>query len=243
MSIVSKKGDAGHWISFSDIMTGLMVIFMFIAISYMLEVQKEQDERDEIFKEFKQTKEDLYNELNNEFKNDFAKWEVELDRDLSIKFVNPDVLFNEGQHAIPYKFSILLEDFLPRYFNILLKDTFRDKIAEIRIEGHTDMVPTSSWEIPYIGNLKLSQMRSVSVMNHFISSGFYKGLEEQDRWWLLFNLTANGMSYGKTLDSDKNFSYETNKPVNEDFSRRVEFRIVTTSEEVVERVLEDIETK
>ncbi|PCJ67365.1 MAG: hypothetical protein COA58_03325 [Bacteroidetes bacterium] len=243
MSIISKKGDSNHWISFSDVMTGLMVIFMFIAISYMLEAQKKQDERDEIFKEFKQTKEDLYNELNDEFKNDFQEWKVVLDKDLSIKFINPDVLFKAGQSTIPYKFSNLLDDFLPRYFNILLKDTFRDKIAEIRIEGHTDMTPTNSWEIPYIGNLKLSQMRSASVMNQFISSPFYSSLLAKDRSWLQFNLTANGMSYGKTLDADKGFTYDTKNPVNKTFSRRVEFRIVTTSDKVVEKVLEEINNK
>ena len=32
-----------HWISISDMMAGLMVIFLFIAISYMLHVQAEKE--------------------------------------------------------------------------------------------------------------------------------------------------------------------------------------------------------
>ena len=69
-----KESSDNNWISFSDIMTVLMIIFLFISISYMMQVKKEQATRDEIFKEFKATKEELYNELNTVFKNDFQKW-------------------------------------------------------------------------------------------------------------------------------------------------------------------------
>ncbi len=93
MNTGKPNSNDSNWISFSDIMTGLMVIFMFIAISYIVEVQKKQQERDIIFEEFKATKEQLYAELEKEFKDDFKDWEVELDKDLSIKFTNPDVLF------------------------------------------------------------------------------------------------------------------------------------------------------
>ena len=33
-----------HWVSISDVMAGLMVIFLFIAISYMLNVRLQADE-------------------------------------------------------------------------------------------------------------------------------------------------------------------------------------------------------
>jgi len=45
-SLSGKKSSDGesNWISFSDVMTGLMVVFMFIALSYIMEVQKKQNE-------------------------------------------------------------------------------------------------------------------------------------------------------------------------------------------------------
>lgn len=241
MAFGKSNSNESNWISFSDIMTGLMVIFMFIAISYLVEAQKNQQERDIIFEEFKATKEQLYAELEKEFKDDFKDWEVELDKDLSIKFTNPDVLFPSGKSEITPNFANILNDFLPRYFDILLQLKYKDKIAEIRIEGHTDMVPVSNSDIPYIGNLELSQQRSTSVMKYLISSDYYKSLEENRRWWLLFNLTANGLSYGRTVDSNKKFTYISKNKVNNEFSRRVEFRIITSSENLVERVLEEIE--
>lgn len=240
MALGKSNSNESNWISFSDIMTGLMVIFMFIAISYIVEVQKKQQERDIIFEEFKATKEQLYAELQKEFKDDFKRWEVELDKDLSIKFTNPDVLFKSGKSDIRPNFAAILNEFLPRYFQILLQPKYKDKIAEIRIEGHTDMVPVSNSDIPYIGNLKLSQQRSTSVMEYFISSDYYKSLDEDRRWWLLFNFTANGLSYGRTVDYNKEYTYISKNKVNNEFSRRVEFRIITTSENLVERVLKEI---
>lgn len=240
MAFGKSNSNESNWISFSDIMTGLMVIFMFIAISYIVEVQKKQQERDIIFEEFKATKEELYAELEKEFKDDFKDWEVELDKDLSIKFTNPDVLFQSGKSDIRPNFANILNEFLPRYFDILLQPKYKDKIAEIRIEGHTDMVPVSKSDIPYIGNLELSQQRSTSVMKYFISSDYYKSLEENRRWWLLFNFTANGLSYGRTVDDNKEYTYVSKNKVNNEFSRRVEFRIITSSENLVERVLKEI---
>tara|TARA_B110000908_G_C10183316_1_gene416793 strand:+ start:600 stop:1316 length:717 start_codon:yes stop_codon:yes gene_type:complete len=236
-----KESSDNNWISFSDIMTVLMIIFLFISISYMMQVKKEQATRDEIFKEFKATKEELYNELNTVFKNDFQKWEVQLDKDLSIKFTNPDVLFLSGRTNIRPYFLGILDEFLPKYFDVILQEKYKDKISEIRIEGHTDMTPVSRSEIPYIGNLILSQQRSTAVMEHFIRSKYYKSLQEHKRWWLLFNFTANGLSYGRTLDDNREYTYNTKNDVNKEFSRRVEFRIITTSDKLIDKVLKELE--
>ena len=231
-----------NWISFSDIMTGLMIIFMFISISYILEVQKKQSERDEIFKEFKETKEALYNELNETFLDDFQKWEVEFDKDLSIKFTNPDVLFESGSTIIRPYFSEILESFFPRYFSILLQEKYKDKIAEIRIEGHTDKIPAPNFDKdPYIGNIILSQLRSAEVLKFFRKMEYYSDLtgfnEERIQFWL----TANGLSYGRTLDKNKQLTAISKKEVDNEFSRRVEFRIVTTSDELIKRVLKEMQ--
>ncbi len=238
---MSEKSD-NNWISFSDIMTVLMVVFLFIAISYILEVQKKQAERDEIFEEFKATKEELYNELDSVFKADFEKWEVKLDKDLSIKFTNPDVLFASGKKDIKPKFDTILQSFLPRYFGVLLQEKYKDKISEIRIEGHTDAVPAPEYDAdPYIGNIILSQLRSTEVLKYFRNMNYYSTLSKLDEKKLQFWLTANGLSYGRTLDDNKELTILTGNPANNKFSRRVEFRIITTSEKLVDRVLKEME--
>ncbi|MDR2884315.1 MAG: OmpA family protein [Deferribacteraceae bacterium] len=238
---MNKKSNDNYWVSLSDIMTGLMVIFLFIAISYIVEVQKEQNARDELFAEFQLTKENLYNELNEKFKDDFQDWKVELDKNLSIKFTNPDVLFRFGSNQIEPKFMAILDEFLPKYFDIILQDKYRERIAEIRIEGHTDMAPVKNTPDPYIGNVILSQQRSAEVLKYFRNMPYYKKLSDINKQQLLFWLTANGLSYGKTLDDNKQLTAVSKMPVNNAYSRRVEFRIVTTSESLVEKVIEQLE--
>ena len=239
---MAKKSSADNsWISFSDIMTGLMVIFLFISVSYIVEVQKKQRERDALFITFEKTKKQLYAELEDEFINDFTDWQVELDKDLSIKFTNPNVLFLSGRAEIRPNFETILNEFLPRYFNILLKPEYQDKISEIRIEGHTDIVPAPQFDSdPYIGNIKLSQMRSAEVLKYFRKMDYFQNLSKSDEQKLQFWLTANGLSYGRTLDNNKQLSAISGNIVNNDYSRRVEFRIVTTSETLVEQVLKEI---
>lgn len=239
--MATTKGGDNYWISLSDIMTGLMVIFMFIAISYIIEVQKKQKQRDIIFEEFKATKEELYAELKNEFKDDFKQWQVELDKDLSIKFTNPDVLFESGETTIRPYFASILDKFLPRYFNVLLQDKYKDKIAEIRIEGHTDTVPLYKYDKdPYIANVVLSQLRATEVLKYFRKMDYYKKLSVESKLRLQFLITANGLSYGRTLDDDRQLTYNSQKPINNAFSRRVEFRIITTSEKLVQKVIDEL---
>ena len=236
-----NKGNESNWRSFSDIMTGLMVIFMFIDISYINEVEKKQQQRDIIFEEFKATKEELFSELENSFKDDFNEWEVELDKDLSIKFTNPEVLFESGQTSIRPYFSTILNDFLPRYFDILLQDKYEDKIIEVRIEGHTDAVPAPLFDRdPYIGNIKLSQQRSANVLKYFRLMDYYQNLNSSKEQRLQFWLTANGLSYGRTLDENKELTAISGKSVNNSYSRRVEFRIITSSENLVDKVIKEL---
>ncbi|WP_040671239.1 OmpA/MotB family protein [Nitritalea halalkaliphila] len=240
----STKTEESNWVSFSDIMTGLMVIFMFIAISYILEVQKRQEERNELFEEFQATKESLYFALDSAFRDDFKKWKVELDKDLSIKFTNPEVLFASGQTDIRPYFREILDEFLPRYFDIILQKKYVDRISEVRIEGHTDQVPAFNFDAdPYIGNIKLSQLRSAQVLKHFRNMPYFKTLPDESVSLLQYWLTANGLSYGRTLDDNKRLTSESGMPANNEFSRRVEFRIVTTSDKLVEKVIQELREK
>jgi len=237
-----KESSDNNWISFSDIMTVLMIIFLFISISYMMQVKKEQAQRDEIFEEFKATKEELYNELNSVFKDDFQKWEVQLGKDLSIKFTNPDVLFQSGKTNIRPYFSSILNEFLPKYFDIILQEKYRDKISEIRVEGHTDDVPAPNYDKdPYIANTLLSQKRSAEVIKFFRQMDYFKQLPPEKTVLIEFLLTANGLSYGRTVDKNGELTIISKKPIDNEKSRRVEFRIITTSDNLIEKVLKELE--
>lgn len=235
---MSKKES--FWIPYADLMTVLMVIFLFISLSYMGLVQYQKKQQDKIFEEYKQTKENLYNELRETFKDDFQRWDLELDKDLSIKFTNPNVLFQSGKSDITPVFQVILSDFFPKYLTVIMQDKYKGKIAEIRIEGHTDDVPINITNDPYIDNVQLSQDRSRHVLQFLRSLPAYKNISLEKEQLLQFWLTANGLSYGRTLDRNKKLTYISKNSIDKEKSRRVEFRIVTTSDVLVEQVIEQL---
>jgi len=82
--------------------------------------------------------------------------------------------------------------------------------------------------------LILSQKRSNKVLDYMMSLGFYVKLDAKQKNFLRFITTANGLAYGKALDEDGKFKYTTGKNIQTDKSMRVEFRIVTNSQKVID---------
>ncbi len=234
MKIFPTKKE-NYWVSLSDIMTVLMVIFMFIAITYIRQIQADQDDRNRILVEYQETNIALYDALREEFEEDFAenRWHAELGEDLSIRFLNEDVLFEYDSVILRTEFQRILEQFFPRYIGILLDDRFRDKISEVRIEGHTDSVGS------YMYNVDLSQRRTANVLNFLFyrNNSEYNRLPEEDQEFMRYWFTTTGFSFGRTLDSGGEYTFLSDHPEDSGRSRRVEFRIVTKSEEVVNQML------
>lgn len=215
------KQVENHWISISDMMSALMIIFLFIAISFMIKVNEQKKDMDKIIRESKQVKIEIYEALNKEFHNDFSQWGAELDqKTLSVRFKEPDVLFKPNSSRIEEKFIVILDDFFPRYLKVLNNPKFKDSIQEVRIEGHT----SSEWrgdlgtDKAYLENMRLSQERARSVLTYV----FGLKLPEQ-RDWLIKHLTANGLSFSQRIENDGKENFEK--------SRRVEFRIRTNADE------------
>lgn len=220
-----------EWLHVSDLMTGLMVIFLFVAIAYISQIQENQS----VLTDYVETKQEIHDTLIKEFAGDTLRWQMSIGKDLTMKFKEPTVLFTLGSYALTPHFKDILDEFLPRYFNILLTESLSHNIQEIRIEGHTDTVPIPSYDSdPYIANAILSQRRALSVIQYFRNMETFQNYTPEQQKQLEFWLTANGMSYGRALDSDGNFTHLSAKPIDNDRSRRVEFRIVTTGDEVLE---------
>ncbi|MFD3393063.1 hypothetical protein U0R10_00375 [Aquirufa sp. OSTEICH-129V] len=237
---LKKKED--FWIPYADLMTVLMAIFLFIAIAFMAKIQIQNKSKNKIIEDYEKSKKDIYNDLNTIFKNDFKRWNLELDKDLSIRFSDPKILFESEQAVLPAKFKLILNDFFPKFLIVINNKKYRDKIQEVRIEGHTDDLPIVRNTIdPYIDNMTLSQARARNVLFHFRRRPEYLRLPLEDRKYLSFVLTANGLSYGRTLDNKKQFSYQTKRSINRDFSRRVEFKIVTSSEQIIKDLASQLE--
>jgi outer membrane protein OmpA-like peptidoglycan-associated protein len=221
-------------------MTGLMVIFLFIAIAYIKRVQENQS----VLTQYVENKRELHDKLVEEFKTETAEGKVSIHGDLSMRFENAETLFKSGSWELTTSFKAELASYIPRYLNILLKDSMRSKIREIRIEGHTDDVPFPQLDPdPYLANLILSQRRTLNVMAYIRDLPEYQNYTDSEKEQLEYWFTANGLSYGKALDNSSEYKYLSRQEINREKSRRVEFRIITAGEEVLENFVEQNKLK
>lgn len=231
MKFISAKSEDNEWGPIADLMSGLMIVFLFISVSYMLSVKNEKDKIKEIAIEYNRLQTDLYNDLKNEFENDLEKWGAVLDkRTLSVRFEEPDILFDAGSFEIKKKFKEILNDFFPRYIKRIYDEKYRNDIAEIRIEGHT----SSEWQYKatadeaYFLNMELSQNRTRAVLNYVLNDIYF---DKKVGEWIKNMTTANGLSSSKLIFDSKGEEDKTK-------SRRVEFRVRTNSEERIVKILE-----
>ena len=228
-------------LSLGDLMAGLLLIFILVLSFLMLDLMEKEKRDDEIqqvllkiFTDYAALRQNLYLALETEFENDLRQWNALLDREtLSVRFREPEVLFDQGKADVKSDFKKRLDDFFPRYVQILKRPEYVNAIAEIRIEGHT----SSEWsedvtpEEAYIFNMELSQDRTRSVLQYVLQ--IPKISESKD--WLQQQLTANGLSSSKLI------TY-LNSTENSEESRRVEFRVRTNAEKQLEKIkgLEDM---
>lgn len=225
----SRKTDEEYWVSVSDMMAGLMVIFLFIAITYIRPIVETQSKIREIVVTWQESEVEIHDTLNEEFKDDLPQWGAVLDREtLSIRFKSPDVLFASATAEIRPKFSRILDDFFPRYLHVLEK--FRGSIAEVRLEGHT----SSEWDgaetadEAYFRNMDLSQARTRTVLEYCLGLPSVR----PSRSWARSLITANGLSSSRLiLRGSREDSVA---------SRRVEFRVLTNTKEQIVRILETV---
>lgn len=227
MSIFRKnKESESHWVSTSDLMSVLMMIFLFISICYMFNVKREKDTIKEIAITYNKLQTELYEDLIIEFRDDLDKWNATVNKTtLSIRFESPEVLFSSGSSELQVKFQNILNDFFPRYILILTSEKYKNDIEEIRIEGHT----SSEWsfDVPeddaYFYNMELSQDRTRKVLEFVLKN------QKENKDWIRQRLTANGLSSSKLI-----FDYEKE---DKEKSRRVEFRVRTNAEKRIVKIL------
>ncbi len=131
------------------------------------------------------------------------------------------VLFKTGSSDIMADGKYLLNRFIPVYLEVLLRPEYSDYLGQIVIEGHTDDVGT--WE----NNMKLSQERAYEVMMYVLSM-YRDGTQEKELLQKL--LTATGRS-----ETDLIY-YPGTEVVNQDASRRVEFKFSLKDAEMIEEM-------
>jgi outer membrane protein OmpA-like peptidoglycan-associated protein len=211
----SREDDT--WISAADMMAGLMMIFLFIAIIYIQDISK-------YFDNVSGVRDEICNDLNEEFSADLERWDMTIcEGGLLIRFQS-DSNFDRASSLLSPDFEKLLDSFIPRLFDVIWR--YKESVSELRIEGHTDST-VRNWDTPltgYIYNTKLSQDRSRNVLSYALNRPAIVNNNSYLEWGFS-NITAHGMSSSDLIRKGDVELYEK--------SRRVEFRIKTKAEDAL----------
>lgn len=245
----SMDEETSYWLSYSDMMAALLLIFVLIISFTMLQSKRQYEEKErellaqqnvigeqqeQLDKQKDQMQEQqeqldkiigiksaLITALRDEF--DGSELKVSVDSQTGAITFDASVLFDKGKYEIKEEGKNFLDQFLPRYFSVLLKNDFHQYVSEIMIEGHTDTTAD------YLYNLELSQQRALAVAKYCLdekSSSIPK--EQIDQLQKI--MTANGRSFSNPI-------YKEDGSVDMDASRRVEFKFRLKDEEMVEEMV------
>ncbi len=220
MIILKRKECDEYWMSLSDMMAGLMMIFLLIAVLFVHNIQSKAKDLDQIEKS-------ICSQLSDKFKNEKLEWKMSICEDgLLVSFEN-DSVFDKGESNLKEEFKTILAYFIPQFMEIVMQN--KEDISELRIEGHTSSeFFNENEEKSYIFNTKLSQDRSFNVLQYT----FNIITQPNQTKWLTKHLTANGLSSSKLFIDEDGVEDKVK-------SRRVDFRVQTTATENLLNALKD----
>lgn len=167
---------------------------------------------------------DIIGELQKKFNNSTMK----VDPQTGSIALSSDVLFDFGSATLKNSSKESLKSAIPSYLDVLLQDQFRDYIAEIIIEGHTDTKGN------YQDNLELSAKRANAVADFCLNEK--NGLDKEKIEALRSLLTVNGRSYSNPI-----YSNAETKEIDMEASRRVEIKFRLKEDEMINKITEILE--
>ncbi|HAG69316.1 MAG TPA: hypothetical protein DCL38_05010 [Lachnospiraceae bacterium] len=165
-------------------------------------------------------------ELIEDLKEEFNKssMNIKVDEQTGAITFDSSILYEYSKDELRDTGKDFLGDFIPRYLRILMGSRYRQYVAEIIIEGHTDDAGT------YIYNLDLSQRRALSVAEYILDEK-NRVLDKQQIESLEDILTVTGKSFSNPI-------YKANGDIDQDASRRVEFLFRLKDEEMIQEMMD-----
>ena len=234
---MSKKSD-DTWVPLADLMSALMLVFLLIIVLFLIILPVKSFSENLEVQKFERVNVLIYQDLQETFSKYNEQWGIEIGKDLSIKFNNPNIIFERDSTDIKNSFKFILNEFTPLYIGIINKQEYINNIKEIKIEGHTGL-PSQKFDT-YIETVKLSQDRARAILEYILLNASFQNLPITQKQKIEFWLSANGFGYSRALNSNNRFVYgKAGEGGNvSPISRRVEFRIITDTESLIKEFKE-----
>ncbi len=243
-SMESENETYSFWQSYSDLMSALLLIFVLMMSTTLLqamhlyhekleeeaavqaEMEKQQQEQETLMQQIEEQqiqiekliglKEEIIVNLSEEFdKTDLV---VAVDPMTGSITFDSSILFSVDSYELTDQGKEFLDSFIPIYFDTLIGSEYVDYISEIIIEGHTDT------QGDYMYNLELSQKRALSVCKYCLDR--IAENEQYDQTYFRSIITANGRSWSNPI-------YGADGEIDMDASRRVEFKFSLKDDEMI----------
>jgi len=199
-----------YWISFSDLMSALLVVFILAVVALIIELTQTQEKIDQDIEQLKNA-ERARRDILYEIKMELAKKKVDVlvvENDTVLRIPESTLAFASNSYSLPSNKQIrsAVRD-IGRTLHFAINKSFDSSVADKRrfdyldtifIEGHTDSVPTRRVK----GNWGLSTFRAISLWEYWEAE-----LQESPRFSEMSN------AFGKTLFSVS--GYAATRRVNE----------------------------
>ena len=233
------EDGSNYDLSISDLMAALCCIFALVTISIVASLK----EKNNLADKYRELQQEIYLDLTEEMGTDLEKWGATIDpTTLTIRFSSDDG-FDARSAELKQGYKKVLQEFFPKLIQILSQDKYKKEIEEIRIEGFTapdrgDPYGEGS-EHDYVSGVRLSQERTQNVLLYCLENTKYSQetdpvLKEAEKDWIRKHIVSNGYSLSKPLGTDGRL-LEGDGEIDKAATRRVEFRIKTNSDKIVQQ--------
>jgi outer membrane protein OmpA-like peptidoglycan-associated protein len=236
MRLSGENPETSVWISTTDLMSGLLVIFLFLSILMTQETDKAKEKLEiaqnkihTVTNQANLAEENIKEAINKNFNYyDRSKYALNEDGLASARFPDASGTFNEGSYVLTEKFKDELNYFLPRYLKAI-SESDPKYVKEIRIEGHASsewnsVVPITKEEA-YTKNMELSQQRTLSILLYALKR------PELAPYRQLMQDKMRAVGY-----SSSNVIYNSDGYEDRVASRRIEFRVIANDAATLEDI-------
>ena len=149
--------DAGYWISISDLMAGLLIIFILSLTYYMLNYSEKTSrliDNDRVRTEIILTIE--------KYLRDRGILDVQVDIEHGVLRLPEGILFDSGEAEIKFQGRGVIQVLGPTLQDVLDRDEYAGRVETVFVEGHTDSMPIHK---KFASNWELSTQRAINAWN------------------------------------------------------------------------------
>lgn len=217
-----KDSSPNIWMSFADLITGSLVVFMLITIVLVIRTRSEYVKVDEAQKETTKALQSHLKGIDG----------VQVTSDGVIRFhsneqLKGNIFFETSKYKPLEPLKSKLNEVWPQ-LEVEIRKAYDDdeiNVKEIRIEGHTD---SRAFRGDEHGNLGLSQKRAAETW-FFIRDSLLDGKEDNFKKYIESKIVSVGFGEQKLLNSNGQMLLQSGGMEDLDLSRRIEMSVLYQS--------------